>query len=443
MRFNPLQTTLEPTSPAQDLTTTVVHVQPCLSPKTDYDLVIVGGGIVGLVLAGAMQSSGLQIAVIESQANSLAVAKGQAYNLSPLSRCILQGVGAWDEMCDRVQPYRTIALSDADSPQVIHFQPNDLGLDPLGYVTEHAVLLSALLRVIDAADNIDWICPARLMQTTYCADHVLADLHLNGDAYQLQTKLVIAADGARSPLREQAGIQSWGWRYPQSCVVAFIQPEKSHQGIAYERFWPSGPFAILPLVNGLCRIVWTAPHDEAQALLALSPAEFLRELKTRYGDQMGDLSLVGDRFAFSVQLRQSRTYVRSRLALIGDAAHSCHPVGGQGLNLGIRDAAILAEVLQTALHKGQDLGSLDVLKHYASHQQWVNWIMLGMTDLLVRTFSNTVWPILPLRRLGLSILNHSSLLRTPILKLMTGLTGKIPAIARPFLEQWQKQQTLR
>lgn len=410
-----------------------------MAESMHYDLVIVGGGIVGLTLATALKDSGLRIAILEAQANSLAAAKGQAYNISPLSRSILQGLGAWSAIQNQVQPYREIALSDGNSSAVVRFSPTDLGLDPLGYVAEHAVLLTALLQVVENSPNLDWLCPAQMIDSQTQADQVQVQIQRGGAVQSLTTSLLIGADGVRSPLREQAGINTVGWRYGQSCVVAFIQPLRSHQGIAYERFWPSGPFAILPLVSGLCRIVWTAPHEEAQALLALPEAEFMQQLQARYGSQMGELSLVGERFAFPVQLRQCQTYVQPRFALVGDAAHCCHPVGGQGLNLGIRDAAALAEVIHTAQIQGEDIGSLTVLKRYESWRKAENWLMLAMTDFLVRCFSNEWWGLVQLRRLGLRLVAHAPILKTFVLRLMTGLSGRIPAIAKPSLEQWQQQ----
>ncbi|MCY7390887.1 MAG: FAD-dependent monooxygenase, partial [Leptolyngbyaceae cyanobacterium CAN_BIN12] len=242
--------------------------------------------------------------------------------------------------------------------------------------------------------------------------------------------LLVAADGARSPIRQQAGIRAEGWQYWQSCVVAYIQPEKPHHNIAYERFWESGPFAILPLPNNLCRIVWTAPKAEAKAILALDDQEFLTQLKQRYGDQMGELSLVGQRYLFPVHLMHSRVYTMPRLALIGDAAHCCHPVGGQGVNLGIRDAAALAQVLQVAAQKGEDLGLLTVLRQYDRWRFLENLMILGFTDVLDRLFSNSLFPLVILRRAGLWVLQSVRPIKGFALKLMTGLLGRSPELAK-------------
>ncbi|WP_254721900.1 FAD-dependent hydroxylase [Kovacikia minuta] len=372
--------------------------------KLDYDLVVVGGGLVGATLVCALKDSGLRVALVEAKQESAAVARGQAYHINLMSSRIFEGIGVWDDIRSGVNPIAQIRLSDADYPGIVQFVRRDLGTDVLGYVAEHRVLLSALQNFLQQCPNVDCLCPAELIETDYQTDGVALTLNQAGQVRQVWTRLLVAADGARSPIRQQANIQTHGWQYWQSCVVAFIQPEKSHENIAYERFQPEGPFAILPLPNNLCRIVWTAPRAEAAAIAALNQEQFLIRLKQRYGDQMGELSLVGDRSIFPVQLMHSACYSQPRLALIGDAAHCCHPVGGQGVNLGIRDAAALAEILQKAHQQGKDLGAEQVLKQYERWRKRENLIILGFTDLLVRMFSNQFLPLVILRRLGLGIL---------------------------------------
>lgn len=243
--------------------------------------------------------------------------------------------------------------------------------------------------------------------------------------------MLVAADGARSQVRQQAGITTQGWDYWQSCLVATIAPEKFHNHIAYERFWPSGPFAILPIANRQCRIVWTAPHAQAQALLDLEEDQFLDLLQQRYGSQMGKLSLVGRRFLFPAKWMHSTQYTGHRLALVGDAAHTCHPVGGQGLNLGIRDAAALAQVLHVAHQAGQDIGSVQVLRQYQRWRRRQNWLALGFTDILNRVFSNRWFLVVQGRRLGLRILQWIAPLRILALRFMAGLSGRLPNLAQP------------
>ncbi|ABA20850.1 2-octaprenyl-3-methyl-6-methoxy-1,4-benzoquinol hydroxylase [Trichormus variabilis ATCC 29413] len=398
--------------------------------KYDYDLVIVGGGIVGLTLASALKDSGLNILLIEAKVSSAAVAKGQAYAVHLLSALIYQGIGIWDKILPQIAKYRQVRLSDADYPGVVEFETTDLGTPELGYVAEHQALLEPLQEFVQNCPNVTYLCPAEVVSTNYQQNEVVIAVKIADQLNTIRSKLLVAADGSRSPIRQAAGIKTHGWKYWQSCIVAFVKPEKPHNDTAYERFWPSGPFAILPLPGNRCRIVWTAPHDEAKALCALNDEEFLQELSQRFGKQMGKLELLGDRFVFQVQLMQSDRYVLPRLALVGDAAHNCHPVGGQGLNLGIRDVAALAQVIQKAHQAGEDIGNIRVLKRYESWRQKENLAILGFTDMLDRMFSNQFPPLVFVRRLGLWFLQSVPALKTFMLKLMIGLKGKTPELAK-------------
>jgi 2-octaprenyl-6-methoxyphenol hydroxylase len=398
----------------------------------DYDLAIVGGGIIGLTLACALKDSGLSVVLIEAKPYSVAAAKGQAYAVHLISERILKGIGVWDKILPQIATFSQVRLSDADYPDIVEFQPADLGTEVLGYVAEHQALLKPLQKFLQECPNVTYLCPAEVVKTQYESTGVEISLKVGDESQKIRTQLIVAADGARSRIREAAGIKTHGWQYWQSCIVAFVKPEKPHSNTAYERFWPSGPFAILPLPGNRCRIVWTAPHEEAKALVALDDRQFLVELSRRYGDQMGRLELEGDRFVFPVQLMQSDHYVLPRLALIGDAAHCCHPVGGQGLNMGIRDAAALAQVLKNACNQGEDIGDLQILKRYERWRQRENLTILGFTDLLDRMFSNNWLPIVMIRRIGLWVLRRVRPVKTYALQLMTGLRGRSPEIAERF-----------
>ena len=254
---------------------------------------IVGGGLVGATLACALKDSGLQVALVEARQESLSTARGQAYHINLLSSRIFEGLGVWDQMRPKVNPIDQIRLCDADYPQAVEFGRQDLGTEVLGFVAEHRVVLEGLQASLSQCANVSYLCPAELLEVNYHVDRVELLLSQAGEQRQVRSRLLVAADGSRSPIRQQAGIRTYGWQYWQSCVVVFVQPERSHQNIAHERFWPSGPFAILPLPNNLCRIVWTAPKAEAAAIAQLDDAEFLIQLKQRYGDQMGELAVIG------------------------------------------------------------------------------------------------------------------------------------------------------
>lgn len=413
----------------RDLTPDLTDVEQ--TDGCEYDVVIVGGGIVGNVAACALGQAGLKVAVVEAQAQSMASDRGQAYSVNLLSVNVFEELGLWQRIRPQVETYRSVQLSDGDYGKVVKFLPQDLGRETIGYVAEHRVLLEALEYGLNALPNVDRICPATVIETVKTGDRTIvkfAQTSSHNSAQTLSAKLVIAADGSRSALRQAANISTFGWQYWQSCIVAFIQPEHPHNQIAYERFQPDGPFAILPLPNGLCRIVWTAPRAVANRMLTLKPDEFMTELRSRYGDHMGKLTLVGEPSVFPVRLLHSTRYVKPGLALIGDAAHCCHPVGGQGINLGIRDAAALVNVMQNALARDKDFASLSVLKQYERWRMWENLLVLGLTDTLTRVFSNKIWPIVLIRRCSLWILQDISPIRSLVLRHMQGLTGKAPRI---------------
>lgn len=397
----------------------------------EYDVVIVGGGIVGNVAACALGQAGLKVAIVEAEAQSIASDRGQAYSINLLSVQVFEDLGLWQRIRPQVETYRSVQLSDGDYGKVVKFLPQDLGRETIGYVAEHRVLLEALEYGLNALPNVDCICPATVIETVKKGDRTivkLAPTSSQTSAQMLSAKLVIAADGGRSALRQAANITTFGWQYWQSCIVAFIQPEHPHEQTAYERFQPDGPFAILPLPNGLCRIVWTAPRAVADRMLALNPDDFMTELRSRYGNHMGKLTLVGQPSVFPVRLLHSTQYVKPGLALIGDAAHCCHPVGGQGINLGIRDAAALVNVIENALTRDKDFAMLSVLKQYERWRMGENLVVLGLTDTLTRVFSNKIWPIVLIRRCSLWILQNISPIRSLVLRHMQGLTGKAPRI---------------
>ena len=400
--------------------------------KLDYDLAIVGGGIIGNTLAVALQNSGLRVVSIESQSASISIAKGRAYVISMLSGRIFAGLGIWERVLPQITQFSQIQISDADYAGVVKLYPQDLGTETLGYAASHEVLLTALQAKLDAAANITVMCPAQVVGVAYTdtGAEITVKTPDRDSSTTIRASLVIAADGAKSALRTQAGIQTSGWNYWQSCITATIKPEKPHQSIAYERFWYAGPIGVLPLADGRCQVVWTAPHQQAEELRDLPVTGFLQELERCTGGLLGKLELDSQRWLFPVKLMQSQEYVAPRLALVGDAAHCCHPVAGQGMNLGIRDAAALAEILIVAHQAGEDIGSDAVLKRYTRWRKPENWAILAFTDFLDRMFSTRLLPIVIIRRMGLFLLDRIPGCKYLALRLMTGLAGKIPQVAK-------------
>jgi 2-octaprenyl-6-methoxyphenol hydroxylase len=406
------------------------HLEENLDLNFDCDLVIVGGGIVGATLAAALKDSKLKILLIEAQPLEVAAARRQAYALSVLSGRVFEGIGVWKDIFPHIGKYCHIRLSDADYPGIVKFQTSDLGTEYLGYVAEHHVVLKALQEFIANCSNVSWLCPAEVISVDYQQSGATISVKVEGEQRQIRTKLVVGADGARSRIRSLAGIKTKGWKYWQSCIAFTIKHKATPNETAFERFWPTGPMGVLPLPGNRCQIVWTAPHAQAKALKELDEKEFLAKLEYHTGGLLGRLEMASDRYLFPVQLMQCDRYTKSRLALIGDAAHCCHPVGGQGLNLGIRDAAALAQVLKEAREKEEDIGDLRVLKRYERWRKQENLTILGFTDFLDRLFSNNWLPIVAVRRLGLLMLHHLPPLKIFALQLMTGLKGRKPQLAQ-------------
>jgi 2-octaprenyl-6-methoxyphenol hydroxylase len=398
------------------------------TPSFDCDVAIVGGGIVGVTLACALKNSGIDVVLIEAQSKEAAASKKQAYALSLQSGNIFSSIGVWKQIFNDISKFRYIRISDANHGGVVKFQSKDLDKDFLGYVGEHRVILTALQEFIDDCENVRWLFTAEVLGIDRDSSGAEISIRVDGRERRIKTKLVVGADGARSRVRSWAGIKTRGWKYWQSCVAFTVKHQAPQNDIAFERFWSSGPMGILPLPGNRCQIVWTNPHAEAKVLQEMPEQDFLARLEKYTGGLLGKLELSSDRFLFPVQLMQSDRYVQSRLALIGDAAHCCHPVGGQGLNLGIRDAAALAQILRQAHKQQEDIGNLQILKRYESWRKQENLAILGFTDFLDRMFSNNWLPILIIRRLGLWLMQYLPPLKIYFLKLMTGLTGRIPQI---------------
>jgi 2-octaprenyl-6-methoxyphenol hydroxylase len=399
------------------------------SQGLDYDVVIVGGNITGLTLAVTLQQSNLRVAIAEATPLEVAASRDRAYAISVFSGYIFEGLGIWDEIFPKIGKFRQIRLSDGDFPQVVAFETEDLPSEYVGYAAEHYVLHNALYSKLENDEKIEWFCPAKVEKIQYHDRAVSLTLNQDGKQEEITTRLIVGADGARSRVRESANIKTMGWKYWQSCVTTVFRHSTEPNDTAFERFWHTGPMGILPLPGNRCQVVWTAPHAEAQRLQAIDEKQFVETLTQRTGGLLEDIELLRDRLVFPVQLMQSNRYVLPNLALVGDAAHRCHPVGGQGLNLGIRDAAVLGEILHQASDRAEEIGDFNVLKRYQQWRKTENLAILGITDLLDRSFSNQFLPMVLTRRSGIWMMRNVPPLKRLALEIMTGLKGKSPALA--------------
>jgi 2-octaprenyl-6-methoxyphenol hydroxylase len=359
------------------------------------------------------------------------------------SKLVLDGVGLWPLVADEAEPIREIRVADDDSPLFLHYDHRDLAApgeaaSPLGYIVENRVLRRALFERAGTLPSLRLLAPRTLGPITADDSGTVATL---ADGTRLHARLVAAADGKESALRRAAGIRTVEWRYKQTGIVTTVAHERPHAGIAIEHFLPAGPFAILPMTDepaadaGLPRrprssIVWTEDAALAPHIVALPDAEFAAELAARFGDFLGAVAPVGPRWAYPLSLMQAETYIAQRLALVGEAAHVIHPIAGQGLNVGIRDVAALAEAVVDARRLGLDIGDDSVLERYQRWRRLDAVLLAAVTDGLNRLFSNTIAPVKLVRGLGLAAVDRLPPLKRLLMQHAMGTLGERPRLAR-------------
>ncbi len=397
-----------------------------------FDLIIIGGGMVGATLACALGNTPLSIAVVEPAAPEPHWDPAEYdIRVSAITRAtqrVFERVGAWEGMvARRVCPYRRMEVWDGDGPGAIRFDCTELGEPDLGHIIENRVILAALLEQMARYDNIQYLCPA--VASTLRADEGGVELTL-ADGSRLAAALLVGADGSASWVREQAGITTSGWPYHQTAVVCTVRTALHHNHVAYQRFLPNGPLAFLPLPEGLSSIVWSTTPEQAEGLLALPEDEFLAALYRAFGDPLGAMESVGPRGGFPLRLQHADDYVRPGIALIGNAAHTIHPLAGQGLNIGVLDATALAEVVLTARRERRGLGSLRVLRRYERWRKGDNVATMLAMDGFKRLFGNTLPPVRWMRALGLNLADRSGPAKRLMVRRAMGLSGDLPPLAR-------------
>lgn len=402
--------------------------------KFTYDIVIIGGGMVGASLACALGDTGLRIAVIE--AVPLTASAQPSYDERTIalafgSRRIFEGIGVWGEVARLgATPIEKIHISDRGRFGFTHLSRAELGQEALGYVVEARVLGLALLARLQQLPNVTWLCPATLENVHFQPESVVARIRHDGTTRDLRARLVVAADGADSAVRKAAGIDFERTEYGQSAVVTTVTISQPHRNTAYERFTGTGPLALLPMSNNRMAVVWSTRSENVEVLLGLSDEEYLMRLQERFGDRLGPLTRLGKRRAYPLMLTRVKEHVRPRLVLIGNAAHTVHPVAGQGFNLGLRDVAALAEVLVAAKQENRDLGDLEILKRYADWRARDNKVVSTFTNSLIRIFSSDFPPLALARNLGLLAVDLVPPLKRRLLRVTSGLAGKLPRLAR-------------
>jgi 2-octaprenyl-6-methoxyphenol hydroxylase len=416
----------------------------------DYDVIIAGGGMVGASLAHALAAGGLRLAVVEPV--PLAADRQPSYDdraiaLAYGTRRILEGLGVWPSIAPHAEPIRRVHVSDRGHFGFAHLEAPDEDAEALGYVVTARDLGAALLGPLAGAGPLgagvgpkaDLYCPARVADFVVGADHVRVTLESAGcdtsvgapsTARSVTARLLVAADGGRSAIRERLGIVQRHHAYGHHAVVANVTPSLPHEGVAYERFTATGPLALLPMTGNRCGLVWTARDADLAAVLALDDRAFLAALQERFGFRLGRFAAVGRRSHYPLALSLAETQVLDRVAIIGNAAHTVHPIAGQGFNLGIRDVATLADVLIDARRGGRDLGSLSVLEAYEAARRRDQRTVAIATDVLARLFTNPLGPLRVARNLGMTLLDLLPPAQHLLARVGMGLAGPQPRLGR-------------
>ncbi len=405
-----------------------------------FDVVIAGGGLAGLCQAVAFGVAGLRVALVDRDRPSDLLAEpfdGRSSAIARGSQQVLQGLGAWPLLGGEAQAIRDIRVSDGrpgrpPAPFFLHYAEADLGEGPMGHIVENRALRRALYRRLEALPGVALLAPASVVAAEAGASASRVTLE---DGRRLTARLVVAADGKRSRLRAAAGIRVTEWSYRQVGLVATLAHERPHEGLAHEHFLPAGPFAVLPMVDGPAAehrssLVWTEDPAIAPALLALDNAAFGRAMERRFGLSLGRLRPIGGRWSYPLGLLLAERFVAPRLALLGEAAHAIHPIAGQGLNLGLRDVAALAEAVVDTVRLGLEPGDAQALERYQRWRRFDTLLLAGVTDTLTRLFSNDIGPLRLARDLGLAAVNRAKPLKRFFMRHAMGVVGELPRLVR-------------
>ena len=396
-----------------------------------YDIMIVGGGPVGLTMALALSRSmkGLRVALIDRR--PFAASKDQrSWALAAGVKRVFAELGVWTGMAIGAEPVRQMKITDSGTgdiarPLFLHFEGDVAPGEPFAHLVPHGLVTEQLLGAL--GPEVEIIAPVEI--TEFTADAGAARLTLS-DGRVLSASLVIAADGAQSWLRNRAGIGTIRHDYHQTGLVATIAHELEHEGTAYEHFRPSGPFASLPLPGKRSSLVWVETPERAALLKTWPQAEVEAEIEAVMGSTLGKVSLEDPLQSFPLRLQIAKSFVSRRLALIGDAGHVIHPVAGQGLNLGLKDVATLAQVAVEALRLGQDPGADDVLERYQHWRRFDTALMVAVTDGMVRLFSNDIAPVRAIRDFGMGLVERMPPVKDFLISRAAGIDRNGPKLLR-------------
>ncbi|UTW56829.1 UbiH/UbiF/VisC/COQ6 family ubiquinone biosynthesis hydroxylase [Kordiimonas sp. SCSIO 12610] len=396
----------------------------------ETDISIIGGSLAGLTAAIGLAEIGLSVTVVDMIPIKDQVQPsfdGRSSAIAFASCEMLKALGIWKFLEGHAQPILDIRVSDGPSLMHLHFDHESLGEGPLGNMLENRHIREALAKRVEELENISVLAPESVENIE--RDKSKSTLTLKSGTV-ITSKLLLGIDGRQSLARRNANIPTSNFSYGQVGIVCSIEHEHSHCGIAHERFLPSGPFAILPLTGNRSSLVWTEKEHLRDTIMNLSDRAFNAEVKRRVGDFLGDIEVIGGRWAYPLTLQYSDTYISTRMALLGDAAHAIHPIAGQGLNMGLRDVAAFLEIISDSMHVGLEIGSEHVLAKYQEWRRFDNASLIGVTDILNRLFSNDIGPIKAARDVGLAVVDKIPPLKNFFMSHARGTVGELPKLLR-------------
>ncbi|MEZ5691048.1 MAG: UbiH/UbiF/VisC/COQ6 family ubiquinone biosynthesis hydroxylase [Rickettsiales bacterium] len=379
----------------------------------NYDIVVVGAGLIGMSIAISLARYGLKIAILEKnniKFNNRPEADGRVSAIALGSKLILDDIGVWSNITKYAEPILDIIVTDGDSPYFIHYDHAEVSTEPFGFIVENNYIRHGLYESLRTYDNIEIIENFIIDK----ADNHKSEAVIYGTGNSvLNAKLLVVADGRNSKTAKSLGIKYYTSDYKQTAIVCTIEHELPHHGLAQEKFFPVGPFAVLPMQGNFSSLVWVEPSDRVNCYIKLDNDEFITEISERVGKYLGSIKNVGNRFSYPLSASHAKSYIANRCVVIGDAAHGIHPIAGQGVNVGFRDVQELSNLIKEQILIGGDIGDCDILKIYENRRIFDNSSMIAITDILNKSFSNNILPIKLVRRFGLLTIG-----KMPILKKM-------------------------